>query len=328
LIMCYQRVNALKRALEKIFRYKPTDVDLIISQDGNNTEMKTYIDSLGKNVSKHLMHQNRETPCLKNSNENPGYYYISQHYRYALHSVFSVPYEFAILLEEDIEIAPDFFSYILSSRALLQQDNTLFCISAWNDNGISRFIRDPKSLYRSDFFPGLGWMIHRSLWAQIGGSWPSAYWDDWIRAKPQRMGRHCIFPEISRTYTFGFDDGVSSGQFANDFLKHVTLNEKVVNWDNFDFSQMIQKTYDNKLGSIIRSGILADRNSISKYSNSTLVIEYDLQNERERTLVQFGLMSDEKDGISRGSYHGIITFWSDSNKVYLDPKGLKEEFGL
>ena len=33
--------------------------------------------------------------------------------------------------------------------------------SAWNDNGIKSLVKDPRALYRSDFFPGLGWMLSR-----------------------------------------------------------------------------------------------------------------------------------------------------------------------
>jgi alpha-1,3-mannosyl-glycoprotein beta-1,2-N-acetylglucosaminyltransferase len=33
--------------------------------------------------------------------------------------------------------------------------------SAWNDNGQEQFVRDPKAIYRSDFFPGLGWMLNK-----------------------------------------------------------------------------------------------------------------------------------------------------------------------
>ena len=34
---------------------------------------------------------------------------------------------------------------------------------------------------RSDFFPGLGWMMNRQLWEELGSRWPTGYWDDWIR---------------------------------------------------------------------------------------------------------------------------------------------------
>lgn len=29
-------------------------------------------------------------------------------------------------------------------------------------------------LYRSDFFPGLGWMMTREIWAELGPKWPKA----------------------------------------------------------------------------------------------------------------------------------------------------------
>lgn len=30
-------------------------------------------------------------------------------------------------------------------------------------------------LYRSDFFPGLGWMLSRSTWDELSPKWPKAY---------------------------------------------------------------------------------------------------------------------------------------------------------
>jgi alpha-1,3-mannosyl-glycoprotein beta-1,2-N-acetylglucosaminyltransferase len=54
-------------------------------------------------------------------------------------------------------------------------------------------------VHRSDFFPGLGWMMLRSLWLELREKWPEAFWDDWIRDKNQRKNRSCLRPEISRT---------------------------------------------------------------------------------------------------------------------------------
>lgn len=36
---------------------------------------------------------------------------------------------------DDLEVAPDFFSYFSALRRLLEEDDTLWCVSAWNDNG-------------------------------------------------------------------------------------------------------------------------------------------------------------------------------------------------
>jgi alpha-1,3-mannosyl-glycoprotein beta-1,2-N-acetylglucosaminyltransferase len=41
----------------------------------------------------------------------------------------------------------------------LDTDETLLAASAWNDNGIKGMVKEKEALYRSDFFPGLGWMM-------------------------------------------------------------------------------------------------------------------------------------------------------------------------
>jgi len=66
-----------------------------------------------------------------------------------------------IIVEDDLEISPDFFKYFLATYNLLLSDPTLYCVSAWNDNGKQNLIDDQATtlLYRSDFFPGLGWML-------------------------------------------------------------------------------------------------------------------------------------------------------------------------
>jgi hypothetical protein len=32
-----------------------------------------------------------------------------------------------------------------------------------------------EALYRSDFFPGLGWMLTKSTWMELSPKWPKAY---------------------------------------------------------------------------------------------------------------------------------------------------------
>ena len=75
---------------------------------------------------------------------------------------------------------------------------------------------DGRAVYRSDFFPGLGWLLTREIWAEVAGPrgdrWPAAYWDEWMRSNKQRRQRACVRPEVSRTYTYG-EAGTSQGQF-------------------------------------------------------------------------------------------------------------------
>jgi len=39
------------------------------------------------------------------------------------------------LFPDDLDLSPDFFEYFAALRPILQLDNSLWCISAWNDNG-------------------------------------------------------------------------------------------------------------------------------------------------------------------------------------------------
>lgn len=77
---------------------------------------------------------------------------------------------------DDLNVAPDFYEYFLGTHQLLRNDSTLWCVSAWNDNGKIGNIDEgrPDLLYRTDFFPGLGWMLTRELWAELSVKWPKA----------------------------------------------------------------------------------------------------------------------------------------------------------
>lgn len=43
-----------------------------------------------------------------------------------------------------MDIAPDFFSFFTAGAKMLDADPDLMCVSAWNDNGIGKFVKDPS----------------------------------------------------------------------------------------------------------------------------------------------------------------------------------------
>ena len=87
---------------------------------------------------------------------------------------FAAPFPTNLLFLDDLDIAPDFFDYFRATLPLLRSDPSLFCVSAWNDNGRQELASDNSALYRTDFFPGLGWMLTREFWNEIKGKWPAA----------------------------------------------------------------------------------------------------------------------------------------------------------
>jgi alpha-1,3-mannosyl-glycoprotein beta-1,2-N-acetylglucosaminyltransferase len=49
-------------------------------------------------------------------------------------------FQSVILTEDDLTISVDFFDYFKAMHKIIIQDPTLFCVSAWNDNGKSDLI--------------------------------------------------------------------------------------------------------------------------------------------------------------------------------------------
>lgn len=65
--------------------------------------------------------------------------------------------EYTIVIEEDLDVSVDFFSYFSQTVHLMSRDESLYCISAWNDQGYDHSSQDPSLLYRIETMPGLGW---------------------------------------------------------------------------------------------------------------------------------------------------------------------------
>ena len=84
---------------------------------------------------------------------------IQQHYKKSLSKTFDdfPNAKAAIILEEDLEVSDDFFDYLSQTFPLLESDPSLYCISAWNDQGYKHSVHDPSLLYRVETMPGLGW---------------------------------------------------------------------------------------------------------------------------------------------------------------------------
>ncbi|CAK9038572.1 unnamed protein product [Durusdinium trenchii] len=129
---------------------------------------------------------------------------IAAHFHFALLQSFEVAkYEFAIFIENDLILAPDFLWYFRLAAPLLDRDPSLWCVSSWNDNGFQEIVSDELRLFRTDYFPGLGWMIRNDTWVLLRPLWPSfpsTGWDHWLRhGVPELRSRDCVAPEVPRS---------------------------------------------------------------------------------------------------------------------------------
>ncbi|PSN47446.1 Alpha-1,3-mannosyl-glycoprotein 2-beta-N-acetylglucosaminyltransferase [Blattella germanica] len=268
LVFACNRITVSK-CIDQLLKYRPSreQFPIIVSQDCSHRPTADQPDQ-------------SDIPVPPKEKKFKGYFKIARHYGWALNQTFfKFNFNTVVIVEDDLDIAPDFFEYFLGTYPILKRDPTLWCVSAWNDNGKVGLVDEnaPDMLYRTDFFPGLGWI----------------YWDDWVRQPEQRRNRACIRPEISRTRTFG-KIGVSNGHFYEKHLKYIKLNENMV------------VTYQElKSGSIVTEG--------------SVRIPYHTNDIYKRTAKMLGLMDDFRSGVPRTGYRGVVSFLYKGRRVYLAP---------
>ncbi|KAJ8980158.1 hypothetical protein NQ317_014653 [Molorchus minor] len=301
LVFACNRIT-ITRCLDNLIRFRP-DPDqfpIIVSQDCSHDETKEVIQSYGNQVS--LMQQPDQSDIQVGLKEKKfkGYFKIARHYGWALNQIF--------------------FNFNFSS---------VIIVEAWNDNGKEGLVNAdrPDLLYRTDFFPGLGWMLTKSLWLELYTKWPRAYWDDWMRDPLQRKGRSCIRPEISRTRTFG-KVGVSNGMFFENHLKYIKLNEQFVPFTKMNLSYLIKENYDRTfVKAVYQSPIINYQDLREGRVTYEVPVRIMYRNKDDFKLIskKLGLMDDLKvintfvSGVPRTAYKGIVTFHYKGKIVHFAP---------
>lgn len=124
---------------------------------------------------------------------------IAEHYKFALSTGFDrFPSANAVIIvEDDLLFSPDFYEYLTSVAPILDADSSTFVVSAWNDNGFHGKVMEPYAIRRTEFFPGLGWILTRKLFkSELEEKWPHEHWDHWLRSPETHKNRESIYPQV------------------------------------------------------------------------------------------------------------------------------------
>ncbi|XP_020913620.2 protein O-linked-mannose beta-1,2-N-acetylglucosaminyltransferase 1 isoform X3 [Exaiptasia diaphana] len=182
---------------------------------------------------------------------------IAQHYKKSLSSSFDNHPEaqHLVIIEEDLDVSVDILSYFKQLLPVLEKDESLFCISAWNDQGYEHVVNDPTMLYRIETMPGLGWVVSRKIYkGELEKKWPGPDvifdWDMWLRAVENIKNRECIIPDISRTYHFGAKGMNVASAMQESYFKSHALN--IVPNVKLDTSMMYKENYEKEIKRLIR----------------------------------------------------------------------------
>ncbi|KAK4741090.1 hypothetical protein SAY87_024678 [Trapa incisa] len=342
-IMACNRADYLERTLTSVLKYQShiaKKYPLFVSQDGSDPSVRKK--AMSYDQLTYMQHLDSKPVLTERPGELIAYYKIAQHYKWALDKLFyGHNFSRVIILEDDMEIAPDFFDYFEAAAALMEKDKSIMAVSSWNDNGQKQFVHDPYVLYRSDFFPGLGWMLTRSTWDELSPKWPKAYpywlhvhstyWDDWLRLQENHKGRQFVRPEVCRTYNFG-EHGSSLGQFFKQYLEPIKLNDVQVDWKSMDLSYLMEDKYKEYFAQILRKAKpISGVDAALKASNigADVRIQYSDQPDFERVARQFGIFEEWKDGVPRAAYKGVVVFrYNGPNCVFLVGPNSLEQLGI
>ncbi len=322
----------LRQALDVLFANPDIrDRRVFVSQDGHDAEVDAVIRSYGSRIN-HLRFTApvRRLPLSGDATKDAAeakyfgkwqvYYRISQHYGWALEELFDQQgLERLIILEDDIEIGPDFFNFLESAAALIDADSTIWSVSAWNDHSYHGRVVDRERLLRTDFFPGLGWLMTRKMWEEVQSEWPVMHWDQWLRLPQQRKGRSIIIPEFSRTRNIG-RIGTAGTEFFDERLADLAVNTEPVDFTQIDLSYLHKPAYDAALREAVAGALPVEPGQLSSHPGADIKILYHSSGSFDALADSLGLMPSSLDaGLPRVSCNGVVSCREGDRTIYLVP---------
>lgn len=233
LLLTCNRPSQLRSTLESLLQVRKVERDnIIISQDGAMQEIADIANQYGLKLL-----QNKRDIHLRGGAAHDGANRIAQHYKYSLSAVFNDDhrYDAVVIVEDDLLLSPDFYEYMLAVYPILLSDPSAFIVSAWSDNGFKATVNsnDSFALRRTDYFPGLGWLLTRSLYKkELEPNWPESHWDHWLRSAEVSRQRAIVYPHVPRSFHNGVRGTFMNLETHNKYFRDIAYNrDAAVSWD-------------------------------------------------------------------------------------------------
>lgn len=173
LLFACNRVT-VKRNLDQLLKFRSPNQQstfpIVVTQDCDHDPTRRIIESYGDKLT-YIQQPDQSDIVLvgKTQKKFKGYYKISRHYGWALNYTFNtLNYDTVLIVEDDLDISPDFFEYFRALYPILKADPTIYCVSAWNDNGKDGIVdKDPSKCNGMDVFTSNSNSIHFVLFSKI-----------------------------------------------------------------------------------------------------------------------------------------------------------------
>ena len=223
-----------------------------------------------------------------------------------------------IFLDEDVEVAPDFFSYMRQVIPLLHLDPTLYCVTAHNSGSGVHFYHDPNLVTRVASQVLWGYALTIDFIKEALRVWPtdptvSTLYDTWLYYGVVGT-RECLTAEVSRTRHFGAGlntEGIDVEKvFSGNRLVKGT-NIRISNLMDVTFRNWSRKTVKELQESKVIYGDPCQLSTFTGLSDGSYVFPYSLKVYEDETIyitnyfiigecLQFYAKMD-------GGWHGMVT---------------------
>ena len=228
LLTC-NRPELLDGTLHSLLQVKGVSkANLMVMQDGQMKSVTQMANKYGL-----VVHRNAQGINLRGGVPRDGAARIASHYKFSLGKAFEENPDAPaiIIVEDDLLFSPDFYEYFKHNAEVLEEDPSLFILSAWNDNGFRGKVRDPFALQRTEYFPGLGWLLPRELWErELASKWPRNHWDHWLRSYEINKGREIAYPQVPRTFHNGIKGTFMDLSTHNRYFRDIDYNRRQIEW--------------------------------------------------------------------------------------------------
>ena len=193
------------------------------------------------------------------------------------------PYDFAVVIEDDLALSPDLVKFFFSMSRVMQADDTLYCAAAHQDNAFLGIHRDDSfdsavhrqtslssdqfDFRRGNHFMAPGWMTSRRIYTQVvRPKWMDAALEyshkgelhlrngHWDRFFDSMIGeRDCVFPELPRITHQGADGFTVSKRGQMELYSNLRLAQLPVTVNYGDLSRLTKAGYIAETEQFIRS---------------------------------------------------------------------------
>ncbi|XP_033745056.1 protein O-linked-mannose beta-1,2-N-acetylglucosaminyltransferase 1-like isoform X2 [Pecten maximus] len=246
--------------------------------------------------------------------------------------------KYMIVLEEEIVLAPDFLSFLGQSLVVVDSDATLLGVSAWNYNGYDTTSGDRTLAYRVEEFPGLGFLLKRSVYDtymknRLSICCVGRVWEDWGLAGDDVVGE-ILIPDVSRIYRQPYQTWNTDEDYLTELFNKPRLTNIEAGMNLKGLSRLMDSSYDSLLHKTIESAGIITVDKLKKCITgkeqllyvpaeikSVFAVYFEQSGPQDYSLLNqlchcFGLYS-VKGKRPRNLHKGIIRFYFDRREGIL-----------